>query len=104
MNILLFTFPAATYSVIKTMSIHTFNYIKLLTRNYDFFHLVLLLYLRLNLVLFYKKYLRILSCHNKLLMRTKIVDDTIFFLHIFSKTTLDYRYIKLISITTLYCK
>ena len=56
MNILLFTFPAATYSVIKTMSIHTFNYIKLLTRNYDFFHLVLLLYLRVNLVLFYKKY------------------------------------------------
>ena len=54
MNILLFTFPAATYSAYQTMSIHTFNYITLLTRN--FFHLVLLLYLRVNLVLFYKKY------------------------------------------------
>ena len=102
MNILMFTFPAATYSAYQTMFIHTFNYVTLLTRN--FFHLVLLLYLRLNLVLFYKKYLLILSCHNKLLMRTKIVDDTIFFLHIFSKTTLDYRYINLVSITTLYCK
>ena len=60
MNILMFTFPAATYSAYQTI----YPYVQLCHITYQgLLPPCLIIILTVNLELFFKKYLRILSCH-----------------------------------------
>ena len=101
MNILMFTFHAATYFANQTI----YPYVKFCHITYQI-HLppcLLIVLTVTSCIAFFKKYLQILICHNKPLMKTKIEATPSSSYTYFQKTTLDTVKLHLIFIKTLYC-
>ena len=101
MNILMFTFHAATYFANQTI----YPYVQLCHITYQVLLppcLIIVLTVT-SCIAFFKKYLQILICHNKPLMKTKIEATPSSSSKYLQKTTLDTVKLHLKSIKTLYC-